>query len=155
MISFQIFAGNYSMQDERNNRIFKSSTLEILEDNNWEVNKRSADDLWKGYINETGEDFVQDIWEAVFIVYVSKTIGGDKEQTWAEIRSIPGVTIVTPFGRSREDREGTVVHLRVKFCCIAQAELTPRLYVKKVLRNQMKTIPGLSVNKLLRVSKLN
>lgn len=142
------------MQNDNNERIFKKSVITILEDNEWEIKPLTPDASWKEFINETGTDFSQDVWEAVFIVHVSKELGGDKEQTWAEIRSIPGVTIVTPFGHSIEDSTGTSVRLRVKFCCISQVELTPRIYVQKVLKSQMKTIVGLTINKLIGVNKL-
>jgi len=115
-----------------------------------------AHKIWKDYVNDIREDvdFTQEIYEAIFRVRVAKKVGGDKEQTWAEVRSIPGVTIVTPFGIPHDDPNGTTVSLRVKFCCISAVELTPRVYAHKVLKRQMKGIEGLSVIALIGVSRL-
>jgi len=112
-------------------------------------------DSWKRFINEAGDDFAQDIWEAIFIVNVSKWIGGDKEQTWAEIRAIPGVTIVTPFGKKVASSDGTTLNLRVKLCCTAAVELAPRRFVQMTLKPEMKKIPGLTIIKTLKIHKID
>jgi len=112
-------------------------------------------DSWKRFINEAGDDFAQDIWEVIFAVHVSKFVGGDKDQTWAEIRAIDGVTIVTPFGRKINTTDGQQLNLRVKICCTSAVRLAPRMYVEKHLKPYMKKIPGLTVLKTLKVHKVD
>ena len=72
---------------------------------------RNYEEGWKRFLNEdpvkrVGDpSYVQRIFQISLKVAIHKKRGGDREQTFTEIRGIPGVTIVTvdSTGTSRDD----------------------------------------------------
>ena len=97
--------------------------------------------------------YIQSIYSVTCKVTIQKTRGGDREQTFTEIRGIPGVTIVTvdPLGTSH-DETSYYSSLIVKF------ELTGRLspvkYIQDTLFPGLRSISGLTVRNIGDVDKV-
>ncbi|MAF44008.1 MAG: hypothetical protein CMI54_07595 [Parcubacteria group bacterium] len=80
----------------------------------------------------------------------TKGVGGDKYEILGQIRSIPGVTIVSYVpGTGREDASHYYDIVKVKFCCTTPVRMSPRSFVRRILRGEMNRIPGLTVQRIV------
>ena len=103
---------------------------------------------WNRFLNEEESEkrigdpsYIQDIYEITIKVSIQKTRGGDREQTYTEIRGIPGVTIVTvdPLGTSH-DETYYYSTLKLKFELVSNQD--PRKYVKQSVFPGIRGIKG-------------
>ena len=100
--------------------------------------------------------------EAVLDVYttsfklMARRDGLEKYEYENKIRSIAGVTVVSVEpGTGRKTEEYHYDVFNIKFCCEPVVTLSPRSYVKRVLRDKINAISGLHIQKFLtRVRKL-
>ena len=97
--------------------------------------------------------YIQDIYTVACKVTIQKTRGGDREQTFTEIRGIPGVTIVTvdPLGTSH-DKNSYYSTLILKFELTGRS--SPTRYVQDTLFPGLRNIQGLTVRHLGNVDKV-
>ena len=98
--------------------------------------------------------YIQSIYEITIKVSIHKTRGGDREQTFTEIRGIPGVTVVTvdPVGTSR-DETSYYSTLNCKFELVANE--SPQEYLKLVLFPGIRDIKGLTLRHAGQIRPLN
>jgi hypothetical protein len=98
--------------------------------------------------------YIQDIYEVAVKVSIHKTRGGDREQTFTEIRGIPGVTVVSvnPLGTSHDE---TLYYstLNLKFELLARHD--PLTYLKQVLFPGLRAIKGLSLRSSGQINKID
>ena len=98
--------------------------------------------------------YIQNIYEVTVKVSIHKTRGGDREQTYTEIRGIPGVTVITvdPLGTSHDE---TLYYttLIVKFELIANQD--PLSYIKRTLFPGIRTIKGCTLRSSGQISKVD
>ena len=103
---------------------------------------------WQRFLNEQepqkrigDPSYIQDIYEITIKVSIQKTRGGDREQTYTEIRGIPGVTIVTvdPLGTSHDE---TYYYSTLKIKAELVSNQDPRKYIKQVLFPGIRDIKG-------------
>jgi hypothetical protein len=94
--------------------------------------------------------YLQKIYEINLKVAINKTKGGDREQTFTEIRGIPGVTTVSvdPTGTSR-DETNYYSTLNVKFELLGNK--SPYTHMKEELFPGLRRINGL---RLIRAGNL-
>ena len=97
-----------------------------------------------------GSSYLQKIYEINLKVAIHKTKGGDREQTFTEIRGIPGVTTVSvdPVGTSR-DETNYYSTLNVKFELLGN--ISPYTHMKEELFPGLRKINGL---RLIRAGNL-
>lgn len=106
---------------------------------------------WNRFLNEQepkkrigDPSYIQDIYEITLKVSIQKTRGGDREQTFTEIRGIPGVTVVTvdPLGT---DHDETFYYstLLIKFELVSNQDA--RKYVKQTLFPGIREVKGLTL----------
>ncbi len=104
-------------------------------------------------VNEASSDddptYIQHIYNIVTRVAIHKTKGGDREQTFTEIRGIPGVTVVSVDSRGTS-RDDTFYYstLNIKFEIVGRG--APSQYVKNILLPSIRRIKGL---RLIKVGK--
>jgi len=102
---------------------------------------------WRQYLNErfAGESEYQS-HQIMIKIKTAKGVGGDKYEVLGEIRSIPGVTIVSYVpGTGREDTTNYYDVIKIKFCCATPIRISPRAFVRRILRKEIGRVQGLSV----------
>ena len=106
---------------------------------------------WRQHINERVAGETEYLSHEIMIKCKTiKGVGGDKYEILGQIRSIPGVTIVSYVpGTGREDASNYYDVVKIKFCCATPVRISPRSYVKRILRNEMNRIPGLTVQRIV------
>tara|TARA_Y100000296_G_scaffold75576_1_gene95401 strand:- start:120 stop:491 length:372 start_codon:yes stop_codon:yes gene_type:complete len=104
---------------------------------------------WDKFLAEAeraGRDisYIQRVYEVVARLKIRKSVGGDREQTFTEIRGIPGVTVVNvdPAGTSR-DETNYYSTLNIKFELVGNADAL--LYRRTVLIPGIRKIKGCEV----------
>ena len=115
---------------------------------------------WNRFLNEEESEkrigdpsYIQDIYEITIKVSIHKTRGGDREQTYTEIRGIPSVTVITvdPLGTSH-DETFYYTTLLVKFELVSGQD--PMTYLKEVLFPGIRDIKGLTLRFAGKIRKL-
>ena len=98
--------------------------------------------------------YIQSIYSVTCKVTIQKTRGGDREQTFTEIRGIPGVTIVTvdPIGTSR-DETSYYSTLNIKFELVSNED--PREFLRLSLFPGIRNVKGLTLRHAGQIRKLN
>lgn len=108
---------------------------------------------WKEFLFELKDPksgYEYQSFETHIRIKKNKDIGGDKYETIGEIRSIPGVTVVSYLpGSGTEDASNYYDTIRVKFCCMQSVRISPRSYVSKILRPAVNNIEGIRVLKVV------
>jgi len=101
--------------------------------------------------SEQDPTYIQHIYNVVLRVAIHKTKGGDREQTFTEIRGIPGVTVVSVDSRGT-GRDDTFYYstLNVKFEIVGRG--SPQAYVQKILLPNIRNVKGL---RLLKTGRVN
>ena len=100
---------------------------------------------WKEYLQEDVESAIK-TFEVNIRVAINKKTGLTKNETAAEIRSIPGVTTVNVVPGSVTDALTSYYQtLSIRFCCLGGIPINPGLYIRKQLVGGMRSIKGLSV----------
>ena len=116
---------------------------------------------WNRFLNEEESEkrigdpsYIQDIYEITIKVSIQKTRGGDREQTYTEIRGIPGVTVITvdPLGTSH-DETFYYSTLLIKFELVSQQD--PMTYMKEVLFPGIREIKGLTLRFAGKIRRLD
>ena len=98
--------------------------------------------------------YIQNIYEVTIRVSIHKTRGGDREQTYTEIRGIPGVTVITvdPSGTAH-DETFYFSTLNIKFELIKRHD--PLTYLKQTLFPGIRAISGLDLRSSGQIRKIN
>ncbi len=109
---------------------------------------------WEEFLTElkggTGSTYEYKSFETHVRIKKNKEVGGDKYETIGEIRSIPGVTVVSYLpGSGTEDASSYYDTIRVKFCCTQNVRISPRSYANRILRKEINKIPGIHVVKFV------
>ena len=106
---------------------------------------------WNRFLNEEESEkrigdpsYIQDIYVITIKVSIHKTRGGDREQTYTEMRGIPGVTVISvdPLGTSHDETHYYST-LLVKFELVSNQD--PRKYVKQTLFPGIREVKGLTL----------
>lgn len=108
---------------------------------------------WKEFLTELkdpGSGYEYQSFEIHARIKKNKDIGGDKYETIGEIRSIPGVTVVSYLpGSGTEDATNYYDTVRIKFCCTQSVRISRRSYVSRILRKEINKIGGIFVLKFV------
>ena len=109
---------------------------------------------WKEFLvtelKDPGSGYEYKSFEVRAKIRKNKSIGGDKYETIGEIRSIPGVTVVSYVpGSGTEDASNYYDLVRIKFCCIQNVRISPRSFVNRILRKEINKISGINVQKFV------
>jgi hypothetical protein len=109
---------------------------------------------WKEFLitelKDPGAGYEYQSFEIHTRIKKNKDIGGDKYETIGEIRSIPGVTVVSYLpGSGTEDATNYYDTLRIKFCCTRSVRISPRSYANRMLRKEINKINGIHVLKFV------
>ena len=105
---------------------------------------------WKQYLLKEQTGYEYKSFQILVRIRTSKELGGDKYETIGEIRSIPGVTVVSYVPESgREDSSHYYDTVKVKFCCTQSVKISPRSFVYRILRKEMNKIQGINVEKFV------
>ena len=99
-------------------------------------------DRWNKFLSESRE-YDQSLYKSDWTLKILKRVGGDKTQTLAEIRAIPNVTTVFKSSEGFENLEYFESTFDIKF--VLKTRDSPDLYIKQVLRKDLKEIPGLQI----------
>jgi len=110
---------------------------------------RAADKWFRLLKEEEDPNYIHRTYEIEVDVRISKTKGGNKDQTLDDIRSIERITTVTDparaghASRARATNEYWFNRYVIKFGL--NSDLTPRYWVRRYLVADMAKIKGLSV----------
>ena len=116
---------------------------------------------WNRFLNEQESkkrigdpSYIQDIYEITLKVSIQKTRGGDREQTFTEIRGIPGVTVVSvdPLGTDH-DESAYYSTLLIKFELVNRQD--PLAYSKSTLFPGIRDIKGVTLRHIGKLRKLD
>lgn len=119
------------------------------------MKSEDAVDTWRAFYEaETVRDpsYKQQIWESFWSLKIQKGTGGDKQQTQAEIRAIPGVTIVAKDGELKNTGSGYQGIFKIKFALVRGENKNK--YVKETLFPGLRSVKGLKVLGLQTVKRV-
>jgi len=108
-------------------------------------NMKTLFENWNKFINEDKDPrYVQKIYQVMAKIRISKYKGGDREQSFNEVRGIPDVTVVSvdPIGTGH-DENYYYSTLIIKFELIGNSN--PMVYKEQVLLPGLRAIKGLEV----------
>ena len=126
---------------------------------------------WRSFINEDDENiasshnisesssnddptYIQSVYNLTTRVAIHKTKGGDREQTFTEVRGIPGVTVVSVDSRGTgSDDTFYYSTLNIKFEIVGRGSAFD--YIRNILLPSIRRIKGLRLLKVGRSKKIS